>query len=200
MTKVESIERSSSTTPEEYINTNYSIIDSVSLEQIGEEPMEVQIVLLNQMTPSKRKSIILERLDQSKLFYSGIQQIFLNDLISFISFQDSIYFEEFDHESINYYIESWVEDAFAIYQFDSIQTLQLLTSFTPLNESPFFWDYPDFIPGPNPDDSNKRCVCRRNMSCNFLNDFDYDCVDYNCRRPWIGCGWLLLRECWGRCH
>ena len=200
MDHLESIERTNELTPEEYISSVYENLDLLTLNQIGSEPMEVQILLFNQISPAKRKSLILERLSLENSSFTAVQRTKLNQLYEFISSQANIYNEESDHENINDFIESWVDEAFIEYQFDSLSTLQLLTSFTPLNESITFWDYPDYVPGPDPDDSNKWCVCRRNMSCNFLTDFDFECIDYGCRSPWIGCGWLLLRSCWGRCH
>lgn len=51
------------------------------------------------------------------------------------------------------------------------------------------------------DDTGKDCVCRWSDYCNLITAGTFpNCVDYSCGPTSIGCGWLLLQNCRGRCH
>lgn len=179
-----------------WIDNNVPNVDSVSIEEMGSFDVDIQQRVFYLMTPNSKKKIWQERMEAAKEHLSSSQVGFLEVLESVLveaDFTDTLLNEDVASD-----LHSWKDDALEYHNWDTIQVIQLLKTFTPLNEPPTFFA----MAGPvtSIDDSDKWCNCRLNLYCRTLTLNKRNCVDKNCRRI-PHCGILMgTQDCTGRCH
>jgi len=178
-----------------WIDNNVPNVDSVSIEEMGSFDVDIQQRVFYLMAPNSKKKIWQERMGAAKEHLSSSQGDYLEVLeavLSEVDFSDTLLSEDIVTD-----IYSWEDEALGYHNWDTIQVIQLLKTFTPMNETPTFFA----MAGPvtTIDDSDSWCNCRLNVYCRYLTLNKPNCIDKNCKRI-RNCGYFMFRECTGRCH
>jgi len=181
-------------TIQSWIDTNIPIIDSVTIEEMGSFAVDIQQRVFYLMSPPIKKEMWKNRLTSAEEHLTSGQ---ISHLTTLEGILDGVDFVDSLSDGIISDVNDWKVDAVAYHSWDSLGVVQLLKSFTPLDELPTIFA----MVGPidSIDDSDEWCNCRRDIFCRWLTLDTPRCIDKNCKRI-RHCGLWMFRECTGRCH
>lgn len=186
-----------SSTPEDYVSQQLPPIDSIQLEDIELESREVQVIVFNLISPTQRLNTWKERLETAKAHLTLSQISHIDQLDSFLTvslFQDTL------SSSANTFIFNWVNQAQNEYNFPETLVNKLLNTLTPLDQAVSFWNHDTAASDTGfPPDHGKPCVCSWDAFCSTFAGADY-CINKGCTPKIVGCDWLMMGTCRGRCH